>query len=136
MYSYKLNPCGCGSTQTPDLDSDDMVPSWGVRCPDCSQFQHGRDWGIEQAVEKWNQENPLLSEEESFQEHEFLLAETHCEVKRVESGRTTKQCEHCKGEIAKGRAHLVHQFHDGNWFSYPTHIRCEAPFMKSLKNRK
>jgi len=57
IHSEKLNPCRCGSTKTPDLDSDDMYPSWGVCCYDCGQFQHSRDWTMRGAVDRWNEEN-------------------------------------------------------------------------------
>ncbi len=58
IHSYKLNPYKCGSDKIPDLDSDDMWPSWGVRCHECQQFQHD-DWNsASSAVNKWNKENP------------------------------------------------------------------------------
>lgn len=56
-HSYELNECKCGSDKKPDLDSDDMVPCWGVRCHDCNQFQHGENWTIVEAVNKWNEQN-------------------------------------------------------------------------------
>lgn len=61
QHTEKLNPCKCGSTKTPDLDSDDMIPCWGVRCHDCGQFQHGPNWDMSGAVKKWNEENPLVN---------------------------------------------------------------------------
>ncbi len=60
-HSYKINACKCGSEQMPVLDSDDMIPCWGVRCSDCNQFQHGKDWDSNGAVKKWNEENPSNS---------------------------------------------------------------------------
>ena len=130
-HSYKLNPCKCGSAKQPDLDSDDMVPCWGVRCGDCSQFQHGEDWKIEQAVEKWNEENPIKIDP-VIEKHEHLKFEDFYESKRISSGRTKKRCEHCSGDIRKGSPHFVHQFNNGEWFSCPTHINCEKPFIESL----
>lgn len=59
VHSEKLNPCKCGSAKQPDLDSDDMVPSWAVNCYDCGQMQHGKHWDYSGAVKKWNEENPL-----------------------------------------------------------------------------
>ena len=59
IHSYTLNPCKCGSKKKPDLDSDDMIPSWAVTCYDCKQFQHGPKWKASEAVAKWNLENPL-----------------------------------------------------------------------------
>lgn len=38
-----INPCKCGSKYTPTLNSDDMIPSWFVKCYDCQQFQYD-DW--------------------------------------------------------------------------------------------
>lgn len=58
VHSYKLNTCKCGSNKIPILDSDDMIPCWGVSCSDCNQFQHGKYWDADGAVEKWNKENP------------------------------------------------------------------------------
>lgn len=58
IHGYKLNPCKCGSDKNPDLDSDDMHPSWAVKCFDCQQIQYN-DWSsAESAVKKWNEENP------------------------------------------------------------------------------
>ena len=62
VHSHTLNPCKCGSTRKPNLDSDDMIPCWGVECFDCGQFQHTADWSIDGAVSKWNRENPLKTE--------------------------------------------------------------------------
>jgi len=59
VHSEKLNPCKCGSKNTPDLDSDDMVASWGVKCYDCGQFQSAYDWSMQGAVNTWNRENPV-----------------------------------------------------------------------------
>lgn len=59
IHSEKLNPCKCGSKKTPDLDSDDMVPCWAVQCYDCGQSQHGSNWTMHEAVDKWNKENPV-----------------------------------------------------------------------------
>lgn len=59
VHSYQLNPCRCGSSQTPDLDSDNMMPCWGVKCYACGQFQHGPNWDAAGAVKKWNVENSL-----------------------------------------------------------------------------
>jgi hypothetical protein len=59
IHEQNLNDCKCGSKKTPDLDSDDMVPCWAVRCFDCNQMQHGENWTIGEAVEKWNKENPI-----------------------------------------------------------------------------
>lgn len=63
IHSEKLNPCKCGSKKTPDLDSDDMVPCWGVRCYDCGQFQHDKNWTMTGAVKTWNKENPIKTED-------------------------------------------------------------------------
>ncbi len=57
IHSHELNQCKCGSLKRPDLDSDDMIPCWGVRCLDCNQFQHDKNWSEEGAVKKWNEEN-------------------------------------------------------------------------------
>lgn len=65
IHSEKLNPCKCGSAKTPNLDSDDMVPCWGVRCHDCNQFQHGENWTKEGAVNAWNNSNPIKLEKMS-----------------------------------------------------------------------
>jgi hypothetical protein len=59
IHSQKLNPCKCGSKKQPDLDSDDMIPCWGVRCYDCGQFQHDYDWTMVGAVNTWNKQNPV-----------------------------------------------------------------------------
>lgn len=59
VHSEKLNPCKCGSSKKPDLDSDDMVPSWGVKCYDCGQFQSGPNWTMKGAVIEWNKQNPI-----------------------------------------------------------------------------
>ena len=61
IHSEKLNPCKCGSSQKPVLDSDDMVPSWAVQCPVCKQFRHDKNWTIGGAVDKWNKENPHMN---------------------------------------------------------------------------
>lgn len=60
-HSEKLNPCRCGSHKTPDLDSDDMFPCLAINCYDCGQSQHGINWSMKGAVEKWNEENPLTT---------------------------------------------------------------------------
>lgn len=65
VHSEKLNPCKCGSKKTPDLDSDDMVPSWAVTCYDCGQSQHGNNWTMRGAINKWNNENPLEANQSS-----------------------------------------------------------------------
>ena len=62
IHSYGLNPCKCGSTKKPRLDSDDMLPCWQVDCDDCGQSQHGINWSMGGAVEKWNAENPIKDE--------------------------------------------------------------------------
>ena len=59
IHSETLNPCKCGSSKKPNLDSDDMVPCWGVSCYDCKQFQHGKYWDEKGAVDEWNKQNPL-----------------------------------------------------------------------------
>ncbi len=75
IHNYKLNPCKCGSTTMPNLDSDDMIPSWGVRCNDCNQFQHG-DWSSAgSAVGVWNRENPSDSYFEIGKDHEINFIE-------------------------------------------------------------
>lgn len=61
VHSTKINPCKCGSQKKPNLDSDDMVPTWGVQCYDCGQFQHDKNWTAGGAVEVWNKNNPLIS---------------------------------------------------------------------------
>lgn len=60
VHSEPLNPCKCGSKKQPDLDSDDMVPSWMVQCFDCGQKQHANNWNMVGAINKWNKENPLV----------------------------------------------------------------------------
>ena len=62
IHSETLNPCSCGSKKTPDLDSDDMVPSWAVQCLDCGKFVHDEKWTMQGAVRKWNEENPVTKE--------------------------------------------------------------------------
>lgn len=57
VHSEKLNPCKCGSTKKPDLDSDDMVPCWAVDCYDCKQSRHGKNWSMREAVNEWNKHN-------------------------------------------------------------------------------
>ena len=59
VHSEKINPCSCGSTNKPDLDSDDMIPCWAVQCYDCGQFQSSPNWSLQGAVEKWNSVNPI-----------------------------------------------------------------------------
>lgn len=61
-HSEKLNPCLCGSNKNPDLNSDDMVPCWGVRCLDCNKFIHDKNWTMKGAVSEWNKANPLKQE--------------------------------------------------------------------------
>ena len=63
VHSETLNPCKCGSTKKPDLDSDDMVPCWGVNCYTCGQFQHGPHWDMDGAVKAWNDANPVKQKE-------------------------------------------------------------------------
>ncbi len=63
VHSEKLNPCKCGSSKQPDLDSDDMIPCWAVNCYDCGQMQHGKNWAMQEAIDKWNKENPLGKDE-------------------------------------------------------------------------
>lgn len=58
-HSEKFNPCKCGSKETPNLDSDDMVPCWAVNCYHCGQFQNDKNWTFSGAVQTWNKENPL-----------------------------------------------------------------------------
>ncbi len=60
IHSEILNPCKCGSKKKPDLDSDDMCPSWAVQCYDCKQFQHGKNWTMKGAVDEWNKNNPII----------------------------------------------------------------------------
>ena len=49
----------------PDLDSDYMIPCWGVRCYDCGQFQYSSDWSYSGAVKTWNNNNnPNLNKEQ------------------------------------------------------------------------
>lgn len=62
IHSEKLNPCKCGSKKKPDLDSDDMVPSWIAQCYDCGQKQYGKNWTFGEAVYKWNKENPVTDQ--------------------------------------------------------------------------
>lgn len=59
VHSNGLNACKCGSAKKPDIDSDDMVPCWGVTCYDCGQFQHGKNWDAAGAIKAWNEANPL-----------------------------------------------------------------------------
>ena len=61
MKDELLNPCKCGSKKSPNIDSDDMVPCWGVSCYSCKQFQHGESWTYNGAVRKWNDENPIIA---------------------------------------------------------------------------
>jgi hypothetical protein len=66
IHNQTINPCKCGSKDIPVLDSDDMIPSWGVKCYDCQQFQYN-DWNsAESAVGKWNKENPLEGNSKPF----------------------------------------------------------------------
>lgn len=65
IHSEKLNPCKCGSEKQPDLDSDDMVPCWGVQCHDCGQFQHDKNWTMNGAVKKWNEQNPIIKSDKN-----------------------------------------------------------------------
>ncbi|MDP3561742.1 MAG: hypothetical protein Q8R83_06165 [Legionellaceae bacterium] len=41
------------------MDSDDMVPCWGVKCYACKQFQHDDSWSMGGAVKAWNNANPV-----------------------------------------------------------------------------
>jgi len=66
IHSEKLNPCKCGSKNTPVLDSDDtvldnddMASCWMVECYECGQIQYSDHWTLEGAVNKWNKENPI-----------------------------------------------------------------------------
>lgn len=68
IHSEKLNPCKCGSKKTPDLDSDDMHPSWAVNCYDCGQFCHGPNWDLAGAVKDWNSKNPVNEEKATLRE--------------------------------------------------------------------
>ncbi len=70
VHSEKLNPCTCGSNKTPDLDSDDMVPCWAVKCFDCGKFIHDENWTMSGAVRDWNKANPLKTD--SVQENMSL----------------------------------------------------------------
>jgi len=63
IHSEKLNPCKCGCRVPPDLDSDDMFPSWAVQCYSCKQIQHDKDWTLSGAVREWNRVNPIKNEE-------------------------------------------------------------------------
>jgi hypothetical protein len=59
IHNYTINPCKCGSKKIPVLDSDDMIPTWAVKCYECQQLQYN-DWNsAASAVNKWNKENPL-----------------------------------------------------------------------------
>lgn len=62
IHNFKLNPCKCGCKNVPDLDSDDMHPSWAVQCYACGQMQHDTRWTLKGAVEEWNKANQLLPE--------------------------------------------------------------------------
>jgi hypothetical protein len=57
----EINPCKCGSKNTPDLNSDDMIPCWMVKCLECKQSHHSESskWTRTGAIVKWNKENPL-----------------------------------------------------------------------------
>lgn len=57
VHNKKLNQCSCGSEKMPDLDSDDMIPTWSVRCYNCGKFCHDENWSFEGAVRVWNKEN-------------------------------------------------------------------------------
>ena len=59
VHNEVINPCVCGSSKTPDLDSDDMVPTWGVKCHECKQFHHDRDWSYDGAILEWNKHNQI-----------------------------------------------------------------------------
>ena len=61
VHSEKINPCKCGSKKKPDLDSDDMVPSWMVQCYDCGEKAYDKNWTMQGAVKKWNEQNPIKS---------------------------------------------------------------------------
>lgn len=60
-HSEMINPCKCGTIEKPDLDSDDMVPCWAVKCYECGQSQNDSNWTKIGAVNKWNKENPIKS---------------------------------------------------------------------------
>ena len=60
VHNQELNPCKCGSKEKPDLDSDDMVPTWNVYCPVCGQTQNAENWSLEGACVVWNRENPTI----------------------------------------------------------------------------
>ncbi len=62
IHSEILNPCKCGSKTKPDLDSDDMIPSWAVQCYDCGQYQSHPNNTMRGAVIVWNKENQLVTE--------------------------------------------------------------------------
>ena len=55
----ELKPCKCGSTKTPDLDSDDMIPCWIAQCFDCGQQRHSltSNWTLDGAINEWNKHN-------------------------------------------------------------------------------
>ena len=59
IHSEQLNPCKCGSKKQPDLDSDDMVPCWSVRCHDCGKNLSHHNWSMSGAVKVWNEQNPI-----------------------------------------------------------------------------
>lgn len=65
-HDKNLNPCKCGSTEVLDIDSDDMVPCWGVTCHTCKQFQHGDNWSYWGAVNAWNKANPIEKPKEEI----------------------------------------------------------------------
>lgn len=73
VHSEKLNPCKCGSKKTPDLDSDDVVPCWGVKCYDCGQFQNSSNWSMAGAVKVWNLENPVKPENKELMDDRDVM---------------------------------------------------------------
>jgi hypothetical protein len=64
--------------------------------------------------------------------HEYLQREDYYENNPVQKGRMSKICSHCGGNIAKGTAHDVHKFYP-EFQSEPTHKKCSAAFIESLR---
>lgn len=60
VHDYKLNPCKCGFSNKPTLDSDVMIPCWAVECTACHQFQHDENWTLNGAIKVWNDANPII----------------------------------------------------------------------------
>lgn len=65
MSDKDLNPCKCGATTPPTINSDDMVLCWLVECKNCKQKQHSEtsEWTYWNAINKWNKENPIVNNE-------------------------------------------------------------------------